>query len=79
MKVTECITEEDWTITEGENEIYGMEHAGLHIVLKKLIQHDKVAFEQEKPTFSSVLLQHLDTDLVIILNLIKILPKYILF
>lgn len=65
VKVAECITEEDWTITEGENEMYGIEHAGLHIVLKKLIQHDKVAFEQEKPTFSSVLVQHLDMDLVI--------------
>jgi len=77
VRVAECITEEDWTITEGENEIYGMEHAGLHTVLKKLVQHDKVAFEQHKPTFSSVIVEHLDSDLVIILKLIKVIANYI--
>lgn len=77
MRVVECITEEDWTVKEGGNEIYGMEHAGLHTVLKKLIQYDKVAFEQDKPTFSSVIVEHLDSDLVIILKLIKVIAKYI--
>lgn len=63
-KVVETITEVDWKIQDGENEVLSIEHAGIHMALKKLAQHDKVASANGKVTFGTNLVDTL-TDKVV--------------
>lgn len=39
--VSKVIVDSNWTIKEDDKDIVGIEHAGLHMILKKLAQHDK--------------------------------------
>lgn len=68
-KVVETITEVVWKIQDGENEVLGIEHAGLHMVLKKLAQHDKVASANGKVTFATNLIDALTDKVVSIFRL----------
>lgn len=64
--VAEVIVNPDWKIKDGENEINGIEHAGLHMILKKLAQHDSVALQTSKATFGECLCSKVADDTVII-------------
>ncbi|KRT81565.1 hypothetical protein AMK59_6124 [Oryctes borbonicus] len=63
-KVARLIVENDWRIKEEEEEILAIEHAGLHMTLKKLVQNDKQAIENNKPTFSKALVNLLQEDVI---------------
>ncbi|KAI4456854.1 hypothetical protein MML48_8g00018351 [Holotrichia oblita] len=63
-KVAEVIIDDDWKVTENEQEILGIEHAGLHMTLKKLVQNDKEALINNKPLFSEALFSILDENVV---------------
>jgi len=41
---------------------YGVEHAGLHIVLKKILKADKERKEQNQPTFGASIAQKMSTE-----------------
>lgn len=46
-----------------ENDIYGIEDAGVHMVLKKLIRHDK-ELDKNDVTFSKCLVKALNEEIV---------------
>lgn len=54
-KISELIVAEDWKVKDGESEIAGIEHSGLHMMLKKLAQNDDVAKDNSKVTFGECL------------------------
>ncbi|XP_034187161.2 pumilio and CPL domain-containing protein penguin [Osmia lignaria lignaria] len=53
------ITVKKSIIKDGNNEYKPIEHPGLHMMLKKLIQYDKELQNKEETTFGEVLLPHL--------------------
>ncbi|GJQ72037.1 putative RNA binding protein [Trypoxylus dichotomus] len=63
-KVAEVIVDHNWKIKENEEEILGIEHAGLHMTLKKLVQNDKQAIQNGKPTFSEALVNILEESVI---------------
>lgn len=63
-KVAEVVTDDEWKIKNDEETILGVEHAGLHMTLKKLIQNDKEAIKNGCPTFSEALVHYLTDDVV---------------
>ncbi|CAK9831679.1 Pumilio homolog 3 [Anthophora retusa] len=62
--VVEFITNLESKIKEGDNEYMPVEHAGLHMMLKKLIQNDKELQEKNESTFGKVLVNHLETNVI---------------
>lgn len=62
--IVQIITNLEWKIKEKEEHILGIEHAGMHMILKKLIQHDKVNLQTGSKTFGEALLKNLNSDLV---------------
>lgn len=58
------ITNLDWKIKEKDNELLGIEHPGMHMMLKKLAQHDKNNIENNSYSFGEALIRKLNTDLV---------------
>lgn len=67
--LVDAITNPEWTVQDKEKEVLGIEHPGMHMMLKKLIQHDKINSEKEIPTFSNALVQKLDKVLSVWLTL----------
>lgn len=65
--IADIIVNPDWKIKEAENEINGIEHAGLHMILKKLAQHDAVALQESKTTFGECLCSKVTDEAVSIL------------
>lgn len=63
-KVCEVIVQTDWKVLENKNNLNGIEHPALHMVLKKLAQHDKVNIEKNEITFGGVLLEYLNEEVV---------------
>lgn len=63
-KVAETIVSNDWKIKDGKEDVLGIEHAGLHMTLKKLVQNDKDAIKNGKPSFSQALSDHLQDEMV---------------
>ncbi|KAJ8965143.1 hypothetical protein NQ314_004368 [Rhamnusium bicolor] len=51
---------------ENEKEILGIEHAGMHMTLKKLAQHDKINLENGNPTFGAALIEKLNDEVLAI-------------
>ncbi|KAF5284397.1 hypothetical protein FQA39_LY17072 [Lamprigera yunnana] len=64
--IAKTITNVNWSIKkdESDSEILGVEHSGLHMILKKVILHDKVFSEVQKPTFSTSLLNEISDTTV---------------
>lgn len=58
------VTNPEWKVKENDKEVAGVEHPGLHMVLKKLAQHDKTNLEAELPTFGQFLTKELNDDAV---------------
>lgn len=58
------ITNKKSIIKDGNNKYKPIEHAGLHMVLKKLIQYDKELQSKEEITFGEVLLPHLKRNTI---------------
>lgn len=62
--VTTFITDLKSKIKEGDEEYKPVEHAGLHMMLKKLIQNDKELQEKGESTFGKILVDHLETNII---------------
>lgn len=62
--VCKLIVKSDWKVKNEKDEINGVEHAGLHMVLKKLAQHDKVYAKNGDITFGGVLINYLVDDVL---------------
>lgn len=62
--IVDIITDSQWKIQEKEDTILGIEHAGMHMTLKKLIQHDKINLDKGYKTFGHSLVQKLSNELV---------------
>lgn len=58
------ITNSKSKIKEGDKEYKPIEHAGLHMMLKKLIQNDKELQEKNENTFGKILVDHLETNII---------------
>lgn len=58
------LAEEDWKLKNGEEEIAGIEHPGLHMMLKKLAQNDAVALKSSKTTFGECLCSTINDETV---------------
>ncbi|KAK9309799.1 hypothetical protein QLX08_000621 [Tetragonisca angustula] len=58
------ITNSKSKIKEGDKEYKPIEHAGLHMMLKKLIQNDKELQEKNENTFGKILIDHLETNII---------------
>ncbi|XP_017890649.1 pumilio homolog 3, partial [Ceratina calcarata] len=62
--VAKFITDPKLKIKEGDNENKLVEHAGLHMMLKKLIQNDKELQEKGESTFGEALLNYLKPNVI---------------
>lgn len=62
--LAKVITNIDWKIKENDKEVQGIEHSGLHMVLKKIAQNDKLNIEKNLPTFGASLMKSLTKDVV---------------
>lgn len=62
--VCKQVIKEDWTVKVEEKEMSGIENAGMHMVLKKLAQHDKIYAEKGDATFGGVLVNYLNDDVL---------------
>lgn len=62
--ITIFITDLKSKIKEGDEEYKPVEHAGLHMMLKKLIQNDKELQEKGESTFGKILVNHLETNVI---------------
>ncbi|KAJ8983930.1 hypothetical protein NQ317_008632 [Molorchus minor] len=58
------LVDPEWKIKEKEKEILGIEHGGIHMMLKKLAQRDKMNLENGNTTFGSVLVGKLNEDVL---------------
>jgi len=58
QSVAETIADRHWKVKDDENEIQGIEHSGLHMILKKLAQHDKTLGDADT-TFGKAVLDAL--------------------
>ncbi|KAK4874951.1 hypothetical protein RN001_014311 [Aquatica leii] len=63
-EIAKVVVNTEWTVDKDDEKLLGIEHPGLHMILKKLIQHDKVFAEAEKPTFSSSLLNEISDETI---------------
>ncbi|CAG9860728.1 unnamed protein product [Phyllotreta striolata] len=62
--IVDVIIQPDWMTKENNKEISGIENAGIHMALKKLVQFDKTRSERNESTFGSVLINKLEADTV---------------
>ncbi|KAJ9601531.1 hypothetical protein L9F63_000274 [Diploptera punctata] len=62
--IAEYVCDLNVKIVENGKEINIMEHPGTHMMLKKLILHDKEKAAEERVTFSSVLVSKLSTEIL---------------
>lgn len=62
--IAKFISDEDSKIKENDTECNSIEHPGLHMVLKKLIQNDKELLKQNESTFGEILLSYLTTEVL---------------
>ncbi|XP_033347431.1 protein penguin [Bombus vosnesenskii] len=62
--VTIFITDLKSKIKEGDEEYKPVEHAGLHMMLKKLILNDKELQEKGESSFGKILVNHLETNII---------------
>lgn len=64
LNISKVLVEGDWKLKNGEEEIAGIEHPGLHMMLKKLAQNDAVASKTSKTTFGECLCDTVDDETV---------------
>ncbi|GLV34625.1 penguin [Carabus blaptoides fortunei] len=62
--IAQRIVDLKWTVKDGENDVFGIEHAGIHLMLKKLVQHDKTAKENDRPEFGAAVVEVLNDKIV---------------
>ncbi|KAF5280033.1 hypothetical protein FQR65_LT03288 [Abscondita terminalis] len=60
--VAKVVLDIDWTVDNSNTKVLGVEHPGLHMILKKLIQHDKELVSNS--TFSSALLNEISSETI---------------
>lgn len=53
-----------WTVTEDEKQVNAIEHAGIHLSLKKIAQHDKINTEKGEYTFGKAVCETLTDETV---------------
>lgn len=64
LKISKLIIDENWKVKNGDEDIAGIEHSGLHMMLKKLAQNDAVASKASKTTFGECLSSTIDDETV---------------
>lgn len=62
--VAKFISKVDSKIQHGDAECSAVEHPGLHMMLKKLIQNDKELLNKAESTFGEILISQLDTEVL---------------
>ncbi|KAF2897689.1 hypothetical protein ILUMI_08483 [Ignelater luminosus] len=62
--VAKVIVDSNWKIKEEEKDIMGIEHAGLHMILKKLAQHDKMISETCNSSFGKSVLDLISDETI---------------
>ncbi|XP_029167278.1 protein penguin [Nylanderia fulva] len=62
--IAKFISDENSKIKENETEYNSIEHPGLHMMLKKLIQNDKELLKKNESTFGEILLSYLTTEVL---------------
>ncbi|XP_032674343.1 pumilio homolog 3 isoform X2 [Odontomachus brunneus] len=62
--VAKFISRIDSNIQHGDAECSAVEHPGLHMMLKKLIQNDKELLNKAEPTFGETLISQLDAEIL---------------
>ncbi|XP_015512162.1 protein penguin [Neodiprion lecontei] len=62
--IRDYITDPESVIMENEKEQKVIESSGLHMMLKKLIQNDKILIENKKSTFGEVLIDKLNPEVM---------------
>ncbi|XP_017760998.1 PREDICTED: protein penguin [Eufriesea mexicana] len=62
--IAKFITDLKSIIKESDKEYKPVEHAGLHMMLKKLIQNDKELQEKSESTFGEILINYLETNVI---------------
>lgn len=63
--VAQTVTDVAWRVKENDKEVNGIEHAGLHMSLKKLLQHDKAIVSDNRDyTFGRALLEVITDETV---------------
>ncbi|XP_076618730.1 pumilio and CPL domain-containing protein penguin [Colletes latitarsis] len=64
QSIATFITDPEIRITENGVKRKTVEHAGLHMMLKKVIQNDKILLTKGETTFGDVLINHLKTNVI---------------
>lgn len=64
VKICQLIVQEDWKVKSEEAEVAGIEHPGLHMMLKKLALNDDAAAKIPKTTFGECLVSIIDEEAV---------------
>ncbi|VEN59005.1 unnamed protein product [Callosobruchus maculatus] len=65
QSLVNVIVEPEWKIKESDSkEILGVEHAGLHMILKKITQHDKANSTSYDSTFGYILSESLNSEII---------------
>ncbi|XP_031850368.2 pumilio and CPL domain-containing protein penguin isoform X1 [Nomia melanderi] len=62
--IAKYITDSDVKIKEEDVEYKAVEHSGLHMALKKLIQDNKKLREKNETTFGEILVDHLEANII---------------
>ena len=62
--IAKFISDVDSKIKGDDTECSSIEHPGLHMMLKKLIQNDKELLKKNESTFGEILLSHLTTEVL---------------
>ncbi|KAG5891729.1 hypothetical protein JTB14_000332 [Gonioctena quinquepunctata] len=62
--IVDVISNPDWKIKDNDKEILGIEHAGMHMLLKKLAKLDKNDSENKHHVFCSYLANKLDDEML---------------
>lgn len=79
MSLSKVIVDPNWQVKEDEKEVYGIEHAGLHMTLKKLAQNDKIAEENSKTTFGECICSEIEDETVGTIIIILLCSRFLDF
>lgn len=62
--IAKFVVDPDSKLVDNDTQHVVVEHVGLHIALKKLIQYDKILLEKEQNTFGEILVNHITSKTI---------------
>ena len=62
--ISGVIVDPNWKIKEKGEEIPGIEHSGLHMILQKILLHDEASVKTGNATLSELIVKKLSKDIV---------------